>query len=194
MASQLGYPASVTQLTPGAVWTNPTNISVADGTYATTSPTASQTSETLVAESFGFSVPAGSSIAGVELAAKRLCSAGRITDSTVQIFKGISSGANKASGTAWSTSLTIATYGSSSDLWGLTFTPTDVNASNFGLSFAVSASSLGGDTASVDYISLTVYYSAAASSGAILLCQMRTAPVRPQVAGRRRWPQLHKIL
>jgi hypothetical protein len=64
-------------------------------------------------------------------------------------------------------------YGSSSALWGLSWTTSDINASNFGLAFAAqndSASQFA--DAYVDNIRITVYYTAGAAAAS-------NAPVFP---------------
>ena len=84
-----------------------------------------------------------------------------LQDLTVQLLKaGSLVGSNKASSTGWSTSKTTVGYGSSSDLWGTTWTPADLNASNFGLRFAAKnvVTGIAVVTASLDYISVTVTY------------------------------------
>lgn len=84
-----------------------------------------------------------------------------LQDLTVQLLKaGSPVGSNKASSTGWSTSKTTVGYGSSSDLWGTTWTPADLNASNFGVRFAGKnvVTGIADVTASLDYISVTVTY------------------------------------
>jgi len=60
-----------------------------------------------------------------------------LTDYDVKLVKGGTvQGNNKATGTELTTTDTIISYGGSSDLWGVSLTPTDINSSNFGLVFA----------------------------------------------------------
>ena len=57
--------------------------------------------------------------------------------------------------------MTAAGYGTTSDLWGTTWTPADINASNFGVALSANSSGTGATrTASVDYIQITVTYTA----------------------------------
>lgn|GEM_PF-2207982 len=66
---------------------------------------------------------------------------------------------NKAdTATQWPTVSAVKTYGSNSDTWGTTWTPSDINNSNFGVALAVHNNSLFQRTAYVDYISISVYY------------------------------------
>ncbi len=55
------------------------------------------------------------------------------------------------------------TYGGSSDLWGETWTPADINAAGFGAAIAVTD---GLDTAGVDHITAKVYFTLCAATPA----------------------------
>ncbi len=65
-----------------------------------------------------------------------LLNAGVVELSIKLIKGGVISGTDKSTGATIPTTLTTVNYGSASDLWGLTFTPTDINSSNFGVVFA----------------------------------------------------------
>lgn len=85
-----------------------------------------------------------------------------VYDNEVKLVKGgVISGTNKADASDWSDTDLEVTYGSDSDLWGLTWSSADINSSNFGV--AVSATSANG-TASIDHVSVTVYYSTTAAA------------------------------
>src|SRR3989344_5212889 len=63
--------------------------------------------------------------------------AGVVYDHRVRIIKGGAIGStDKASGTAWPGSLAYTTYGGASDLWGETWTASDINASTFGVAIS----------------------------------------------------------
>ncbi|MBK6281838.1 MAG: hypothetical protein IPF54_03470 [Draconibacterium sp.] len=73
---------------------------------------------------------------------------------------GVPVGDNKANTTTdWPTSETAFPYGGTSDLWGTTWTPAEINAINFGVSLV--ANSNNNRTAYVDYISIAVTYTVA---------------------------------
>lgn len=57
---------------------------------------------------------------------------------------------------AWPDADAYQTYGSSSNLWGTSWSPLDINSPAFGLSFQANASN---SIASVDHVRITVYYS-----------------------------------
>ena len=84
---------------------------------------------------------------------------GALEDATVQLLKaGSPVGSNKASSSTWGTSSSTVSYGSSSDLWGTTWTAADLNASSFGLRFAAKNVAAASATASLDYVSIKVTY------------------------------------
>jgi hypothetical protein len=88
-----------------------------------------------------------------------------LQDDTVQLLKAGAipgSETNQASAAIWGLPDTAIAYGSTSDLWGTTWTPADVNAANFGLRFAAQNTGSSSSTATVDYISITVTYIPAA--------------------------------
>jgi hypothetical protein len=83
-----------------------------------------------------------------------------VRDSTVKLIKGsVISGTNKAAGgTEWPIGSPVAAvYGSPTDLWGVSWTPEDITASNFGV--ALSVISDVNRIAYVDYIQVSVTYS-----------------------------------
>lgn len=80
----------------------------------------------------------------------------RELDHRVQLMlAGTVGGNDLSSTTAWPTTDAYASYGGPSNLWGRSWSTTDINASNFGA--AVSARVQNG-TARVDHMRLSVYY------------------------------------
>lgn len=160
-----GNGASVTGV-GNITWNNPGNaISILPaGAYATaTLNTGLRTSYYLQTTNYGFSIPFNATINGITL------TIGRFEDNTtngvdvrdvgVNLLKnGIITVTNKADSlTDWpKTTVTPATYGNSTDLWGETWTPADINASNFGVSLYVK--SANNRIASVDYMIVSVTY------------------------------------
>lgn len=142
-------------------WSNPANAISSDNTYATCSVVANyMLSHYLKATNFGFSVPTEATINGilVEFEVKESLGSDKVSSNGVRIVKGGTIGSvNKWDGIEWSTTDTYKSYGSSSDLWGETWTPSDINSSNFGVVLQVSSNSGGGD-AYVDHIQIKVYY------------------------------------
>lgn len=122
-------------------WSNVNNAKTSNDSHATADLGATP-SEYLKATGFGFAIPAGAVINGVQASIERkqtcflVCP---VTDNIVKLVKaGTVTGNNKANtSTAWPTTDASATYGSASDMWGTTWTVSDINNANFGL--AVSA-------------------------------------------------------
>ena len=147
-------------------WNNPGNATADDGVNTTArGPTGTnQISNYLRATNFGFSIPTGSNIDGilVEIERRRE-NANNGTEHTVSLVKGGTvSGDNKAdTATNMPTTMTNKSFGSSSDLWGLSFTVADINASDFGVVFSVSMTRPGFKSFNdgiVDFIRITVHY------------------------------------
>jgi hypothetical protein len=139
------------------VWSNTGNITADDGSSSTVNVFASTPSQYLTATNFGFTIPAGATIEGIAIQVKK--GGAGATDNAVRLIKaGSVQSFDESSGTAWSSSPTYASYGGAADLWGGTWTPGDINASNFG--FAISGQATSTVGLSVDAITATVYYSA----------------------------------
>lgn len=154
-------------------WLNPGNITVSDNVYATVSTTNTTTTHYLKGTNFGFSIPTGATINGITVSIERKFAGGgaAVSDSRISIVKsdGSVGTTNKSTGGAWSTTEGSATYGSSVDLWGETWAPSDINNSNFG--FVVSASTFPSVsvTLSVDNYLITVDYTPAATDGFVIV-------------------------
>jgi hypothetical protein len=152
------------------VWSNPTNAEVLDGVYASaafsvTGGPGSDGSNYLNVTNFKFAIPSTATITGVVAnvyRARSLGSGGTITTDSIQILKAnVQSGTGHTGGTAYTPSITPETWGSSSDLWGATLAPSDINNSGFGIAVATkfnTSQSHATGQALIDYISVTVYY------------------------------------
>jgi hypothetical protein len=159
-------------------WSNPGNVTTEDGVFATCTLGGLFSSHYLDATNFGFSIPAGATINGISVEWKRMSGSGDIHDNAVRIIKGGTVGAtDKSVAGNWSTTLGYQSYGGSSDLWGQSWTASDINASNFGA--ALAATTNGGDTASVDYCRITVTYTPAASTAGPLQSTLVRAANHP---------------
>lgn len=146
-------------------WANLSDGTGPDAAYATSSSNNSQYTNFLTWTGFGFAIPSGATINGIVLEVARLASSTLVTDNEVVLVKGGSRGAtNRANGTGIGATASIATYGSSSDLWGTSWTYSDINASNFGAAWTAVTASFSTKTVSVDYARITVYYTASGTS------------------------------
>lgn len=124
------------------------------------------TSNYLVANDFGFSIPSNAVITGITATVEKGSSLnfnGGTRDAVVQLTKaGVNTGDNKANLVSSYPVLsdTVSTYGSPTDLWGTTWTPAEINDAQFGLAFAVSKPNAAGlpHLARVDHIDVRVSY------------------------------------
>jgi uncharacterized repeat protein (TIGR02543 family) len=163
-------------------WLNPSFVTADDTSYATVTLT-SATSHYLAATNYGFAIPANATINGIAVTIGRFESAvgsgTDVSDSSVRLLKaGVVAGSEKAkTGVEWPTGSPVAAvYGTTADLWGTTWTPADINASNFG----VALSAVSGTTrmASVDYMQISVTYTVTTvSSSTIVSCGAGTPVV-----------------
>jgi hypothetical protein len=163
---------SGTNVTVGSsiAWTNPGNITLSDGSYATAALNRAnpngRSTQYLVASNFGFTIPVGSTINGILVEVERAAasSVGNPSDQQVQLATNPTSslslvGNNKASGTVWPTTEAYASYGGSADLWGWTPGVSDINSSGFCVYISAGvANGKGTNTVKVDYVRVTITY------------------------------------
>ena len=170
----LGTTTGANKATVGTLaWTGTGNTATLNGSYATAQQLVSTlgtvTTEYLAVSNFGFSIPATNTICGISATIYRantslISLGGSIADNSVMLTTaGALTGSDRASGTNWpNTTITAANYGSSSDLWGTTVLPTDINNPGFGIGISanIKTTSLGViPIAAIDQITLTVYSS-----------------------------------
>ena len=151
-------------------WATPTNIVSNNGVeavYVTPGGSAQGTSKSLRAKSFGFSIPAGSTIDGIESRheSKTVDIVGTLNEykeTTYQLIKTSSYVGSNRRGNQFLGANAVYTRGSSSDLWGTTWSYSQINSSNFGVGFRVTSSGLVAfihmAQAETDYIQIRVYY------------------------------------
>lgn len=161
--SSLGplYPGIVSQIIIGSghAWSNINAIKAADGANATVGIPDGEQSNLLYASNFGFSIPGGASISGILVEVNRSSTANSVGDFRVQLVKaGTPTGNTKAAG-IWPSTPETQPYGGSSDLWGNSLSPADVNSAGFGVTFG-GQSVYGLRTGKCDFIRITVYYNA----------------------------------
>ncbi len=143
-------------------WSGVTNIIDEDASYASFTASGVTSSRYLEANAFGFSIPLQATIVGIEAAVKTYSNGGttgEIQDSSVRLVKaGSVIGSNLAAGTIFNNPQYI-NYGSSTALWGTTWTPAEINASDFGLMFSAKGVASGANRiGNVDHLYLKVYY------------------------------------
>ena len=147
-------------------WSNPDRAVSSNNQYATaTIGGSSDVTYYLRATGFGFSIPAGSTIDGIQIGIERnaICvgsCTSNVRDYRVRMVKGGTIGTTDRADTStnWPTSDATATYGGAGDLWGTTWTVADINNAATGVVISATRTSGGDKTARVDYISMIVYY------------------------------------
>ena len=114
---------------------------------------------------FNFSVPALASITGIKVEVEKsawdISILATVRDNQVRLVKGGAVvGDNQAIGSSWTNSDNYSVYGDTTDNWGESWTPAEVNSSDFGVAFSARIAGLVSliPTARVDHIRVTVFY------------------------------------
>lgn len=142
-------------------WTSPGNAHT-DDSIVTTAGALGATTNYLKASNFGFSIPSGATILGIVVEIEKDALDIFVNDNAVRIVKGgIVGTTDRSNASAWpNLASEYITHGSSSDLWGTTWTPADINSSGFGVALSATVGTGGNnDEANVDSIRMTVHYS-----------------------------------
>jgi hypothetical protein len=142
-------------------WSTPGNVLASDNSYAQANITASGgTTHYVKATDFDFTIPSGATIDGIIVEVERRAGvASAIEDEAVRIVKGDTIGStDRSSATLWPNADTYETYGSASDLWGETWTDSDINSTGFGFAIACQNNSANDRQARIDHIQITVHY------------------------------------
>lgn len=149
----------------GIPWENPEDGALAsDGDPAGNALKAyasidAQTTYYLVCTDFGFTVPSRATIDGITVEWEQESdTAATVSDSEVRIVKGgaISNAQNKALPGDWPTADAYRSYGGAADLWGETWTVSNINSSGFGAAISATSSALA--EARIDHVRITVDY------------------------------------
>src|SRR6185369_3126756 len=140
----------------GTNWVNPTNVYTANTVYATFT---GATQNYLQMTGFGFAIPAGSTINGVQASVKGMSSGTNTANRTIQV--GLTLNGTALTGTAKTQVLntTDASFalGTTSDVWGASLTTANVNTATFGLLIRDNDTTSSG-TFSIDNVTLTITY------------------------------------
>lgn len=146
----------------GAAMSNVNNVKVSDNVYANNSIGPSN-NRGLTAQNFGFSIPTGSTIDGILVEVEGKEASGNTRVNAIKTIKadGTIGTTQKGPSSYWNGTDTYYSFGSSSDLWGDTWTAEDINDTDFGTVLLVAGYD---DTCSMDHIRITVYYTAGSSA------------------------------
>jgi len=161
-------PDTVTSAGTGVAFTNPNNVKVTDNAYAQSIiNNTNYLTQLLSATNYAFTIPADMEITGIQTRFERkrgTSSLGAsINDYQVQVI-GCTGTSFSYSGITWPTSDAYQVYGSSSYLWDLSCTPTDINSSSFGFGLRATFQDLSCGSypcttrAQVDHMQVKIYY------------------------------------
>lgn len=162
----------------GADWSAMANTELSDNTF-----TVSQMSyyphcinsscydtKALMPTKYNFNIPNNATILGIKVQIqKKGSNPSTVVDTVVELLKGGVEQTNYNASLAGFWTLTDSTYyyGDSTNLWGNTWTPSDINDTTFGVYFIAQNQNPNNVAAFVDYVGVTVYYSL--PSGEIML-------------------------
>lgn len=143
--------------TGSMAWSNVANLTgTPNSTFATVSLADLGSSNYLAGKNFGFAIPTGSTINGILVEYYDLS-----TPFTPGNLSNTALTKNGTSVTGTSKLITIAggwqSFGGSTDLWGTTWTPAEINSSNFGAGLQA-ADDASGCQLEVDAMRVTIYY------------------------------------
>lgn len=149
-------------------WNNPGNALTQNDSRADATIDANgEATQYLKLTDFDFAIPTASNVVidGILVEIDRdqnYTGLNRVFDNSIRLVKNsLISGDDRSTGAEWpdSDTDTYASYGGQSDLWGLTWTPADINATTFGVAVsAIHDSTNYSRTARVDHVRITVTY------------------------------------
>jgi hypothetical protein len=148
---------------PGtADWLNIDNAKAEDGLLATSTVVNGVARFTRYAKAtgFGFSIPDGSTINGIQVEIKAQSTSTNRSNwtSAILVVNDVVVGSNLATASAVGLSLVYKVFGDSANLWGLSLTAADVNSSTFGFVIGMGGLNSGSQTFSVDHMRMVVTY------------------------------------
>lgn len=177
--------AAANQATAGVAWNHTSDVFASDNAYASAAITGQGTKALLITD-FGFSVPSTATVLGIQVEIERYnetAAMGVVEDSDVVLYRGGSIiGDDKAdSGVAWPLTDpdTYKVYGGPTDLWGATWTPAQINGSDFGVWLTAIETAFDAAEARIDHVRITVTYSDATAE---LPLTQTSRPLRTRTA------------
>ncbi|MGZ3924998.1 MAG: hypothetical protein ACXVBJ_14595, partial [Flavisolibacter sp.] len=169
-ASSSAQTVVTTSVAQGTDWTNAVNVQSPDGAFATCLITGSnKPTYYLDAKNWGFQttnnalsnyIPPAAVINGIEVYVKmRRTNVGSLKDNKVILLKaGAEAGSSKARNTLWPSATTEIKFGSNIDLWGTTWTATDLSNSGFGIRISAKNRGSKDAQAEIDHIRIVLYF------------------------------------
>lgn len=151
---------SFTSTGVGVAWNSPGNALLSDFSFTSAfSASPADTAELNAQDLAGTPVPVGATIAGVEVSIERTVSnINGAIDKVIQlVVGGTPTGSNRSLGAFWTLVPQTVTFGGASDLWGLSLSAAQINATNFG--FIVQATTqVVFEAPAVDQMRMKIHY------------------------------------
>ena len=163
---------------PGADWSTPSNAELSDNTFTVAQmsynphclASACYNTKALMPTHYNFNIPNNATILGIKVQIqKKGSNPNTVVDTVVELLKGGVQQTNYNASLAgyWTLTDSMYYYGDSTNLWGNTWLPSDINDTMFGVYFIAQNLNPNNVAAFVDYVGVTVYYSL--PSGEIML-------------------------
>lgn len=146
-------------------WSSPGNITADDASPAIASIPSATTTNYLKGTMAGnvFTLGSDQQIDGIKAGWEINGMPSGVVWDRVRLVKGGTVGStDRSTGAAWPMSPTLTEFGGATDLWGDTWSYSDINATDFGS--VISASTSGGASLAVDYGQITVYHTTVADA------------------------------
>jgi hypothetical protein len=144
-------------------WANPNRCTLSDDLHSRVKLDAGETSKYLLVSDFGYVIPPGATIDGIEVRIEghQEDFTAVFADASIMLLKGGAPVGVDHGGTGYYDDKDyVNVYGTSADLWGFPWTPADIMDPGFGVVYSVTR--LGGPGTYymfVDYVEVTVYFS-----------------------------------
>ena len=143
-------------------WSTLTGPVASDDSHATATVNDGQVTNFLKCTGYNFAIPAGAVISGIVVSVERNASNTNVRDAAMRVVKGgVIGTTDRATTTLYPNGTdAVEDHGGASDLWGTTWTATDINAADFGAALASQKSNNAGGnrTVRVDHMTITVHY------------------------------------
>jgi hypothetical protein len=144
-------------------WANPNRANLSDDLHARVQLANGEVSKYLEVSDYGYVIPVGATIDGIQVSVEGYQESflADFADASIVLMKnGMPVGIDHAGTGYYDDKDYVNIYGSSTDLWGETWTPADIMNPGFGVLYAVKRNSgTGSFYMFVDYVEVTVFFS-----------------------------------
>lgn len=162
-------PSSSTTTGSGSSWSYTSRSYTSNNSWSYTYLSTNSTSSYLMVTNFGFAIPSGATIQGITVDIEHYGGHRKMRDNSVMLTKNGSSyvGSDYGKSSTWANGYDEDySYGGTSDLWGESWSESDINSSNFGVGISVeNFSSSRAGYAYIDDITVTVEYTTGGGGG-----------------------------